>query len=122
MPAAPALNLWLALRLALRSLSHRKMVALATMLGVAIGVCVVNTVLIVDANTARTSAAEQSSDADPRAPDAQPVAAEQDVGGKSFSITIQRNRPGAGDTFVPTQRGGSGSQKGAAATRLGEED
>jgi putative ABC transport system permease protein len=121
-PSAPALNPWLALRLALRSLSHRKMVALATMLGVAIGVCVVKTVLIVDANTARTSVAEQSADADPRAPDAPPVAAEQAVGGKSFDITVRRNRTGAGNTLIPTQRGRSGSQAGNAATRLGEED
>ena len=56
MSAADALplNLGLAFRLAARSLRHRRMIALATVLGVAIGIGVVNAVLIVDANTARS--------------------------------------------------------------------
>ena len=44
--AAIPLNIGLAFRLSPRSLKHRKMIALATLFGVAIGVGVVNAVLI----------------------------------------------------------------------------
>lgn len=56
------LNIRLAFQLAARSLKHRKMIALATLLGVAIGVGVVNAVLIVDANTARGYEAEATTE------------------------------------------------------------
>ncbi|MGD2063056.1 MAG: ABC transporter permease [Nitrospirota bacterium] len=46
-------NLSLALRLALRSIAHHRMVASATVLGVAIGVSVVAAILVVDFNTSR---------------------------------------------------------------------
>lgn len=126
--AAMPLNPRLSVGLALRSLLHRKMVALATVLGVAIGVSVVNAVLIVDANTARTRAAVATAEAaaspDGPAAQADPAAAEQRVGGSTFAIRIERNRPGgAPETIVPTQRGAS-RIKTADGGRgsLGEED
>ena len=42
------------MRLAWKSLRHHRLVSLATILGVATGMCVVSTILIVDHNTART--------------------------------------------------------------------
>ena len=53
------LNLSLALRLALQSLRYHRIVAAATILGVAIGMTVVGAILIVDSNTAQTPAQRQ---------------------------------------------------------------
>ncbi len=53
------LNLSLALRLALQSLRYHRIVAAATILGVAIGMTVVGAILIVDNNTAQTPAQRQ---------------------------------------------------------------
>lgn len=118
------LNAPLAVRLALRSLTHRKMVAIATMLGVAIGICVVNAVLIVDANTARTKDIYRSEPISAAGTAAEPATL-QNVGGKSFGVRVEsdRHRANAG-TIVPTQRGAAGraSSRKAASQRLGEED
>ena len=124
------LNIGLAFRLAARSLKHRKMIALATLLGVAIGVGVVNAVLIVDANTARDYQAEAIADAEAEADKvngAEPgqEAARQKVGGKSFSIRIERRRNGRIEqSIVPSQRGSATRIKSTdtARTRAGEED
>jgi len=48
-------NFNLALSLALKSMIYHRMVALATIIGIATGMCVVSTILIVDQNTARTT-------------------------------------------------------------------
>ncbi len=55
-----SLNFRLALLLALKSLRHHRLVSGATVLGVAIGMCVVSTILIVDHNTARTDNLQQA--------------------------------------------------------------
>ena len=47
-------NFYLAFNLAWKSLRHHRLVSFATILGVAVGMCVVSTILIVDYNTART--------------------------------------------------------------------
>lgn len=47
-------NPQLALILALKSLKHHRIIALATIFGIAIGMCIVSTILIVDHNTAHT--------------------------------------------------------------------
>ena len=132
--AAIPLNIALAFRLAVRSLKHRKMIAFATLLGVAIGVGVVNAVLIVDANTARNYQAEAEAAGRADAGTATETAGtnlpgdgatRQNVGGKSFSIRIE-NRPNGKieQSIVPSQRGAAGRIKStdAARTRLGEED
>jgi putative ABC transport system permease protein len=122
--AAIPLNLGLAFRLALRSLTHRKMIALATLLGVAIGVGVVNAVLTVDANTARDYQAEAVLDAEETSTPVR-AAARQKVGGKSFSIRIERQRNGKVEqSIVPSQRGSAGRIKSTdtARARLREED
>jgi putative ABC transport system permease protein len=127
-PEALPLNIGLAFRLAVRSLKHRKMIALATLLGVAIGVGVVNAVLIVDANTARNYQAEAEADAETQAVNGGvPVqeAARQKVGSKSFSIRIEHRRNGKIEqSIVPSQRGSATriKQTDTARTRLGEED
>jgi putative ABC transport system permease protein len=120
------LNLGLAFRLAVRSLKHRKMIALATVLGIAIGVGVVNAVLIVDANTARDyeaeTVAEQEAAGTAQAAD---EGARQKVGGISFAIRIERVRNGeVQKSIVPTQRGSAGRIRTADTTqsRPGEED
>ena len=126
--AAIPLNIGLAFRLAARSLKHRKMVALATLLGVAIGVGVVNAVLIVDANTARNYQAEAGAEAEADTDSSgTPIqsAARQNVGGKSFSIRIEHRRNGRIEqSIIPSQRGSAGRIKStdAARARLGEED
>lgn len=125
--AALPLNIGLAFRLAARSLKHRKMIALATLLGVAIGVGVVNAVLIVDANTARNYEAEAQAAAETEDPGATPAqeAARQKVGAKSFSIRIERRRNGRIEqSIVPSQRGSATRIKAGddARTRIGEED
>ena len=112
--AAIPLNISLAFRLAARSLKHRKMIALATLFGVAIGVGVVNAVLIVDANTVRTyqsgEPGDESSIETGQKPEQDDAAARQNVGGKSFSIRIETRRNGAiKPTIVPTQRGAGGA-------------
>jgi len=111
--AAIPLNIGLAFRLAARSLKHRKMIALATLFGVAIGVGVVNAVLIVDANTVRTyqsgEPGDESSIETGQKPKLDDAAARQSVGGKSFSIRIENRHSGASETtIVPTQRGAVG--------------
>lgn len=120
------LNIGLAFQLAARSLKHRKMIALATLLGVAIGVGVVNAVLIVDANTARGYEAEAAEEqAVAGAVAAEDTTARQKVGGKSFAIRIERVRNGeVQKSIVPTQRGSAGRIKSTdtAASRPGEED
>ena len=124
--AALPFNPWLSLRLALRSLSHRKMVALATMLGVAIGVCVVNAVLIVDANTQRTRTIEQTEAAAATGDGGGEIAAKQQVGTQPFDISVKRNRPDGSATtsLIPTQRGGPGTSRirQPATSGLGEAD
>lgn len=126
------LNIGLAFQLAARSLKHRKMIALATLLGVAIGVGVVNAVLIVDANTARGYEAEVTdegetagSTGDAAGDTAGGAASRQQVGGKSFAIRIERVRDGeVQKPIVPTQRGSAGRIRStdAAEARPGEED
>ena len=54
----PSVNLSLAFTLGLRSLARHRMVALATILGVALGMLVVATILIVDFNTAHSNSDE----------------------------------------------------------------
>ena len=89
------LNIRLAFQLAARSLKHRKMIALATLLGVAIGVGVVNAVLIVDANTARGYEAEATTEQEiAGSAQAAKTAGQQKVGAKNFSIRIERVRDG----------------------------
>jgi len=125
--AAIPLNIGLAFRLAARSLKHRKMIALATLFGVAIGVGVVNAVLIVDANTVRTyqsgEPGDESSIETGQKPKLDDAAARQSVGGKSFPIRIENRHSGASETtIVPTQRGavgGSGTNDRAQKTRGG---
>lgn len=120
------LNIGLAFRLAARSLKHRKMIALATLLGVAIGVGVVNAVLIVDANTQRgyeklDAAAQEAAEADAAAE----AAGQQKLGAKSFTIRIERVRNGEVEqSIVPTQRGSAGRIRGSSdvQARPGEED
>ena len=120
------LNIGLAFQLAVRSLKHRKMIALATLLGVAIGVGVVNAVLIVDANTARGYEAEANAETENAGPEqAAKTAGQQQVGAKTFSIRIERIRNGEVErSIVPTQRGSAGRIKAADSTRArpGEED
>lgn len=124
--AAIPLNIGLAFQLAARSLKHRKMIALATLLGVAIGVGVVNAVLIVDANTQRgyekiDETAQQAAEADAAAE----AAGQQKLGAKSFTIRIERVRNGAVEqSIVPTQRGSAGRIRGSSdvQARPGEED
>jgi ABC-type lipoprotein release transport system permease subunit len=120
------LNIGLAFQLAVRSLKHRKMIALATLLGVAIGVGVVNAVLIVDANTARGYEAEANAETENAGPEqAAKTACQQQVGAKTFSIRIERIRNGEVErSIVPTQRGSAGRIKAADSTRArpGEED
>ncbi|MFT5485601.1 MAG: putative ABC transport system permease protein [Paracoccaceae bacterium] len=124
------LNIGLAFQLAKRSLKHRKMIALATLLGVAIGVGVVNAVLIVDANTARgyeaEAVAEQEATGTEQAADGTADgAARQKVGSTSFAIRIERVRDGqVQKSIVPTQRGSAGRIKATntASSRPGEED
>ena len=106
------LNPALAFRLALKSLLRRKMIALATLVGVAIGIGVVNAVLIVDANTprsqAQSEAAERALDGatDPALKPPGIVAGEQRVGLSNFTISIERRRDRqAPSSLVPTQRG-----------------
>jgi len=53
-----ALNPRLAVRLALNNLRHHKVITLVTMFGIAIGMAVIAAILIVDANTAHTRAAQ----------------------------------------------------------------
>ena len=48
-------NFNLALSLAVKSMKYHRMVVFATIMGVATGMCVVSTILIVDQNTARTT-------------------------------------------------------------------
>lgn len=119
-------NIGLAFRLAVRSLLHRKMIALATLLGVAIGVGVVNAVLIVDANTARDYQTEAIADTDTDGQtDAGTAAARQQVGGQSFSIRVERRRNGkVEESILPSQRGSAGRIKSTdtARARAGEED
>ncbi len=123
------LNIGLAFRLAVRSLKHRKMIAIATLLGVAIGVGVVNAVLIVDANTARGYEAEadietEAAGSAQTAPTAK-AADQQQVGAKTFSIRIERVRNGEVEkSIVPTQRGSAGRIRATDSTRArpGEED
>jgi len=57
-----ALNFSLALRMALRSMYHRRVLSLATILGVAMGMMVVGSVLIVDQNSVKTEAHVRESD------------------------------------------------------------
>ncbi len=52
-PHKISFNCYLAFRLAWKSMRHHRLVSFATILGVAIGMCVVSTILIVDHNTAR---------------------------------------------------------------------
>ncbi len=47
-------NFYLAFTLAWKSMRHHRLISFATILGVATGMCVVSTILIVDHNTART--------------------------------------------------------------------
>ena len=123
------LNIGLAFRLAVRSLKHRKMIALATLLGVAIGVGVVNAVLIVDANTARGYEAEADIETEAagsaQTPPTAKAAGQQQVGAKTFSIRIERVRNGEVEkSIVPTQRGSAGRIRATDSTRArpGEED
>ena len=120
--ASLPLNPGLAFRLAARSLRHRKMIALATVLGVAIGIGVVNAVLIVDANTARSGEVVPADEfeAEELAEAAKEAEARQKVGGKPFVIRVERrNGQSEEDSIVPTQRGGASE---TARNRLGEED
>lgn len=126
MSAADALplNLGLAFRLAARSLRHRRMIALATVLGVAIGIGVVNAVLIVDANTARSGqiVPVDEFEAEELAEAAKEAEARQRVGDKPFAIRIERrNETTESGSIVPTQRGGAAASD-TARNRLGEED
>lgn len=122
------LNPALAFRLALKSLLRRKMIALATLIGVAIGIGVVNAVLIVDANTprsqAQSEAAERALDGTPE-PAVKPpgvIAGEQRVGLGNFTISIERRRGReTPNSLVPTQRGATQGDEGVRK-RLGEED
>jgi len=120
------LNIRLAFQLAARSLKHRKMIALTTLLGVAIGVGVVNAVLIVDANTARGYEAEATTEQEiAGSAQAAKTAGQQKVGAKNFSIRIERVRDGeVQKSIVPTQRGSAGRIKATdtARARPGEED
>lgn len=128
------LNIGLAFRLAVKSLMRRKMVAFATLLGIAIGVGVVNAVLIVDANTARTAAEQKAADdaASGEVPAAAPqssgapanVAAEQQIGLANYAITIERRgQRTPANSIVPSQRGGTGvGETGTAREKLGEAD
>ncbi|MGB0631232.1 MAG: ABC transporter permease [Alphaproteobacteria bacterium] len=122
--AALPLNLGLAFRLAARSLRHRRMIALATVLGIAIGIGVVNTVLIVDANTARSGQVVpvDEFEAQEQAEAAKEAEARQKVGGTPFAVRIER-RGGDQDrgSIVPTQRGAAAASD-TARNRLGEED
>ena len=126
MSAADALplNLGLAFRLAARSLRNRRMIALATVLGVAIGIGVVNAVLIVDANTARSGqiVPVDEFEAEELAEAAKEAEARQRVGDKPFAIRIERrNETTESGSIVPTQRGGAAASD-TARNRLGEED
>lgn len=120
------LNPGLALRLAVRSLLRRRMIALATLLGVAVGVGVVNAVLIVDANTAQSRTADPElpaalQDSSP-APDAE---AAQRIGREAFTITIERTRgDSTARSIVPSQRGKLSriAANDGAPDRIGEED
>ncbi len=53
-PHKISFNFHLVFRLAWKSMRHHRLVSFATILGVAIGMCVVSTILIVDHNTARS--------------------------------------------------------------------
>ena len=122
--AALPLNLGLAFRLAARSLRHRRMIALATVLGVAIGIGVVNAVLIVDANTAHSGQVVpvDAFEAEELAEAAKEAEAKQKVGDKPFAIRVERqNESPDNRSLVPTQRG-SASASDTARNRLGEED
>ena len=121
-------NLSLALRLALRSLAHHRMVSVATVLGVALGVCVVAAILIVDFNTARVTPApiDQVISGSPlpsrtEAPDSARL---------PIATRVRFERAGsapvtASGGLLPTQEGAMRAgidQHTAPPTRRGEED
>jgi hypothetical protein len=113
------LNIRLAFQLAARSLKHRKMIALATLLGVAIGVGVVNAVLIVDANTARGYEAEATTEQEiVGSAQAAKTAGQKKIGAKNFSIRIEWVRDSeVQKSIVPTQRGSAGRIKATDTAR-----
>jgi putative ABC transport system permease protein len=126
-------NWALALRLALRSLRRHRVVALATMLGVAIGVTVVGAVLIVDDNTARQppTVLETGPGGVTPAPSGAPAwltIPRQPLAPTVRRITFVRGQQaGAGGAgiggLVPTQRGGVGtSGRSASLATRGAED
>lgn len=125
-------NVALAATLALRSLLRHRMVALATVLGVMIGVIVVGAVLVVDNNTGQPPPTEVA----PKAAAPGPVAAQspppwltiprQPLGPDVTRIVIEHHgaAPAARPSgkLVPTQRGAAASKTATKLATRGAED
>jgi putative ABC transport system permease protein len=123
MSATASSPLGLALLLALRSLRHHRIVALATVLGVAIGMLVVCAILVVDNNTRSVAPIQAGSAGSAPGQDAERTAAVGSAARSANAPVISRvsfDRKGEqGKTrspLVPTQKGGG------ASARKGVED
>ena len=123
-----AWNLSLALHLAVRSLAHHRMIAVATILGVALGVCVVAAILIVDVNTARVEPPPLSRTIISPANQADADSPEQVS--PAIVTRIRFERPGrepetGSKGLLPTQEGAARrgiTPRAPASPRRGEED
>ncbi|MPY71115.1 MAG: FtsX-like permease family protein [Alphaproteobacteria bacterium] len=119
-------NLRLALLLAARSLARHRVVALATVLGVAIGMTVVSAVLVVDHNTLSplSETGEAPTAATAPADDGRfvlrlpPRRIAPPVDAISFSRRAEADRPGGIRGLMPSQRG-RGDATGRAEARGG---
>ena len=114
-------NLSLALRLAVQSLCHHGLVAIATIMGVALGMTVVSAILIVDTNTAHTRAqltSETRRNPNARLPRAdagrQQAVSRLDIDRISF-IRRAKRKPRS-TSVIPTQKGRV--QKAISANQL----
>jgi len=113
------MNIRLAAWLAWRSLRHHRTVALATILGIALGMAVVAAIMIVDYHSIQTRIQGSLTEA----------AKAQPTGGKLRLLRVSFERQGrkpqqASATAFPSQEGQVGRELSAAAppTRRGEED
>lgn len=124
-------NVGLAVTLALRSLLRHRMVAVATILGVMIGVIVVGAVLVVDDNTSQPPPAEMARPVSPpsTASKALPppwlTIPRQTLAPEVTRVVIEReaDRKGAmGRALVPTQRGAAADKAATMLASRGAED
>jgi putative ABC transport system permease protein len=116
------LNITLSFQLALKSLSHHRVIVLVTIFGIALGVAVVGAILIVDSNTVHDPARYGAPASEAGALEVRRTAAKQ-----TFVVTFERvaDATEEGTGVVPTQRGQTQlpnpAEQGPAARR-GEAD